>query len=73
MIAYYYCIFEDKTSNTILEGIIKDPEDTIYPQQETGIKELPYECEAHHFQAKGYSIIGFNIDIPIEDIHKYKI
>lgn len=61
MIAVYYAIYEyDETSQTrgeiVNEGIIRDSEDTIYPQQNTGIEELPYECEAHHFRAAGFKI-----------------
>ena len=36
--------------------MISDSEQTIHPSQTTGIKELPSECELHHFKAKGYSI-----------------
>lgn len=61
MIAEYYAIYEyNEASQTrgeiVDDGIIKDSEDIIYPQQNTGIKELPYECEAHHFKADGYRI-----------------
>ena len=61
MIATYYAIYEfnqlSQTKGEIVdEGIIRDTEDTIYPQQNTGIEALPYECEAHKFKAEGYEI-----------------
>lgn len=56
MEATYYAIKETSTEDIVLEGIIKNSEDTIYPQQETGIEKLPYECEVHHFKVDGYKI-----------------
>lgn len=75
MKAYYYYIFEvsydkpDITDSQIVdEGIIRDSEDTIYPGQNTGIPELPSECECHHFQADGYARKGFEFEITREQI-----
>ncbi len=61
MVATYYAIVEfnepsQMRGEIVLEGIVKDSEDTIYPRQETGIKELPFECELHKFKAEGYII-----------------
>ena len=78
MEAYYYKIVEfnelsKKEGEIIEEGIIRNSEDTIYPQQTTGIEELPYECEAHHFEAKGYELEGFYINIPSSIIYSFKV
>lgn len=67
--ATYYAIYEynDVTcikGKLVLEGIIRDSEDTIFPAQYTGIEDLPYECEVHKFRAKGYTIEinNFSVD-----------
>lgn len=73
MKAYYYCIVNKKDNKIVLEGIIKDAEDTICPQQETDIEELPFECEAHHFKSENYNLLGFYFNIPREEINKYRI
>jgi len=59
MTATYYAIVEFNESSQrrgeiVLEGIVRNSEDTIHPQQETGISDLPYECELQRFKAKGY-------------------
>ena len=70
MKATYYAIYEfneiSKTRGEIVdEGIIRDSEDRIYPQQNSGVEELPYECEACKFHAEGYKIefIEFNVSL----------
>lgn len=68
MQATYYAIVEfNQQSQTkgeiVLEGIVRNSEDTIYPSQETGIVDLPYECELHHFKAEGYIIETCNFII----------
>lgn len=64
MKAYYYRIaHKEDPSDIVLEGIIKDAEDMIYPRQETEIEELPYECEAHHFDSPNYKLVGWNIEL----------
>jgi hypothetical protein len=72
MTATYYRIIEDSTNDIIEEGIVRDSEDRIYHQQTTDIKELPFECELHHFKAKGYTLKQFNFDIPFEVVLKYR-
>ena len=77
MIATYYAIVEfnkssQKRGEIVLEGIVRDSEDTIYPQQETGIDELPYECELHHFKANGYIIETCNFVITRNIIKQYR-
>lgn len=78
MRAYYYKIvefsnFSQKEGNIVEEGIIRDAEDTVYPRQNTGIKELPYECEAHHFRADGYKLEGFYFDITRQEIYQNRL
>lgn len=78
MKAYYYKIVEYNKSSQregfiIDDGIIRDSEDTIYPSQNTGNYELPYECEAHHFNQEGYRLSGFYFDIPVEVLEQFKI
>lgn len=75
MIATYYAIVEfneisQRKGEIVLEGIVRDSEDIIYPQQETGIEELPYECELHHFKAKGYVIETCNFVLTREEVKK---
>ena len=73
MKAYHYQIFNVLTLETIDEGIIRDEEDNIYPAQNTGNNNLPYECEAHKFKADGYVLKGFYFNIDHDDLLKYKI
>ena len=78
MIATYYAIIEFNESSQrkgeiVLEGIVRNSEDTIYPQQETGIEELPYECELHHFKANGYIIETCNFIITRDIVKQYRI
>ncbi len=71
MNAYYYKIVEYNPltcqfGGKVTEGIIRNAEDTIFPQQDTGIDELPYECEAHHFSHTNYQLQGFYISMTEE-------
>lgn len=75
MKAYYYKIVEfnesfQREGDIVEEGIIKDSEDTIYPAQTTGIEELPFECEAHHFKCDGYKLEGFYFNISRGEIYQ---
>jgi hypothetical protein len=64
MLATYYQIIKESTNEIVDEGIIRNSEDTIYPGENTGlIDELPSECEAHKFKAKGYKINICNFTI----------
>lgn len=55
MKAKYYAIINSQ--NEIVEDGILGPYDyTIFPGQTTEIKELPSECELHHFKVPGYRI-----------------
>ena len=78
MKAYFYKISEFNNKSLTMgevvdKGIITDSESTIYPQQNTGISELPSECEAHHFKCHGYIIHGYYFDIDEETIKSHKI
>ena len=68
MQAYYYQIIKDATNEIVDEGIIRDSEDTIYPQQNTGIEDLPYECECHHFKVEGYTCKGTTFEVSKKDL-----
>lgn len=77
MIATYYAIYEFNEvslnrGEIILDGIIRNSEDIIYPSQETGINELPSECEAHHFKCDGYKIEICDFTITREFVKKYR-
>lgn len=73
MKAYYYKIKHELTEEIVAEGIIRNSEDTIFPQQESGIEEFPYECEAHHFNHYGYKLSGFEFDIPSHVLFRYRL
>ena len=78
MIATYYAIVEfnessQKRGEIVLEGIVRNSEDIIYPQQETGIEELPHECELHHFEADNYIIETCNFVITRDIVKQYRI
>jgi len=78
MNATYYSIYEysDLTclrGEIVDEGIIRDSEDTIYPAQHTGNSDLPYECEAHKFSAKGYQIELIPVYLTREEILKHTL
>lgn len=72
MEAYYYSIRHKQTKEVVDKGIIRNSEDVIYPQQNTGIEELPYECEAHHFRSENYELYGWEFDIPFNDLVSYR-
>lgn len=77
MIAAYYAIYEynetsQRRGEIVDEGIIRDSEDTIYPQQNTGIKELPYECEVHHFKAIGYRVETCNFVVTRDFVKQFR-
>lgn len=61
--AYYYCIMNDSTELLEDEGIISEPEDTIYPGQNTNNDDLPFECEACKFKVEGYYIEIYQFEI----------
>ena len=71
MTGTYYAIKETSTNEIVDEGVIRHSEDTIYPGQNTGIDALPSECEAHHFEAKGYSIEICSFSITRDIVKKY--
>ena len=56
----------------VVIGIVKDVYDTIYPQTETGIAEMPYEVELRHFKVNGYKLIYFQFDITYTDCEKLR-
>lgn len=70
--AYYYSIVHKVDNEIVDEGIIRDSEDTIYPRQNTGIKELPFECEAHHFTSPNYKLVGWDISLTRDKCRKFK-
>lgn len=77
MRAYYYKIIEYTEASCMKgaivdEGIIRNSEDTIYPRQNTGIKELPYECECHHFNIPNYRLEGWEISLTRQDVQDMK-
>lgn len=61
MIATYYAIYKfnetsQKKGEIVLEGIVRDPKDTICPGQEAPGYGLPNEYELHKFKVEGYKI-----------------
>lgn len=78
MIATYYAIFEfnessQRRGDIVDEGILSHNEDVIYPGQTTGIKELPSECELHHFKAEGYRIETCNFSITRNTVRAFRL
>lgn len=73
MKAYYYQIQKVGTTEVVDEGIIRDSEDTIYPGQHTGIKELPSEVECHHCNVSGYLTIGWEIELTRDDVRRLRV
>ena len=57
----------------VMDGIVRDVYDCIYPVTETGIEELPYEIELRHFNANGYKLIHNEFDISYDDMDKFRI
>ena len=70
MTATYYSIRKNTTGKIVDKGIIRDSEDTIYPGQNTGIEELPSECEAHKFKSDEYTIDIYKFSITREEMFK---
>lgn len=68
MQATAYQIIRLSDDEVLLEGIVRDSEDRIYPAQEEPylveeFPDMPYECELHHFQVTGCAIKTFNFEI----------
>lgn len=72
MNAYYYQIKHKIDGDIVLEGIIRNAEDTIYPRQETAIVTLPFECEAHHFKSFEYTLEGWEIELTRDDVKRLR-
>ena len=77
MTATYYAIYEfneasQRRGEIVDEGILGNSEDTIYPGQTTGIKELPSEIELHHFKANGYRIETCNFVITRDIVKQFR-
>ena len=62
-----------KEGEEIMSGIVRDVYDNIYPQSETGIKELPYEIELRRFKEKGYKLTYFEFDISFKDCENFRV
>lgn len=78
MEGFAYEIKRQDTNETILQGILRNSEDTIYPAQEEPylveeFPSLPYECEFHHFKVEGLIASGFYFDTSIEELEKWKV
>jgi len=72
MEAYYYQIKHKIDGEIVDEGLIRHSEDRIYPQQKTGIDELPFECECHHFKAENYILDGWTIELNRSDVRRFR-
>lgn len=70
MKAVCYRIKSKISGDVVDEGIISHIEDSIYPAQNTGIVELPYECEAHHFKSSEYDIEFHEFEIVFDEKSK---
>jgi len=78
MKAYYYRIFDKNNPlHTLDEGILKDSEDSIFPEIWLEDSECPYisgEFECHHFPSDDrVEIEGYYFDIPETELNKFKI
>jgi len=71
MIPVYYAI-KDAEGQIVEEDVVNNSEATIYPGQTTGIPELPFECELHHFKAEGYTIEVCSFTITRDIVKKYR-
>ena len=73
-------IFEIKrksTNEVLLQGILRNSEDTIYPAQERPdvleeFPELPHECQFHHFKVSGLVAEGFYFSTTVQELEKWK-
>lgn len=70
--AYYYYITNEITDVVEDEGIISEPEDTIYPGQNTGNDDLPFECEACKFNVEEYNLKLIEFEISRNEILERK-
>ena len=64
---------DKKEESDIIEGIVRNSEDKIYPGQQVDIEELPFECELHHFKAEGFGIETCDFVITRELVKQYRI
>lgn len=70
---YFYEIVDKRSGEVILNGIISESEDSIFPAQHTGnYEELPSECEAHKFNGynKNFELNGFYFSLSKEEAIK---
>jgi hypothetical protein len=73
-----YRITRKHTMEIVLEGLVSNSEDTIYPAQDEPclleeFPDLPFECDWHHFHCDGLEIHTFDFCIPVSELVRYKI
>lgn len=64
MTAYYFKIVEYNnltclTGGIVMEGIVRDEWDSITPQNDTGIVDLPHNTTIKDFSHPDYKLIGY--------------
>lgn len=74
---FVYTIRKEDTKEIILQGILRNSEDSIYPAQEEPylleeFPDLPHECEFHHFKVKGLVAEGFYFSTTVSELLKWK-
>lgn len=76
MNGYYYRIYDVQTSETLDEGIVKDSEDSIFPEIWLRDFECPYisgEFTCHRFPSdERVAIEGYYFDISSQELEKFK-
>lgn len=75
MQAVAYRIINDATKEVVLEGIVRDTEDDIFPSQEANwlleeFPDLPSQVELHHFKVKGLTLETKSFQITWDEISK---
>jgi len=56
----------------VMEGIVEDLDEDIYPFSTIGNNELPYLIELRHFSHPDYKVISWEIEITRELAEKLK-
>jgi len=74
---FVYQIKREDNDEVVLEGVLRNSEDTIYPaQHEPYLLEefptLPHECEFHHFSVPGLYTEGFYFSTTVSHLLMWK-
>lgn len=77
MYAVAYRIKRQDDNQVLVQGIVRNSVDTIFPAPEinklTEFPELPFQCELHKFKVKGLVLETIEFELTWEEVLNKKI